>query len=66
MKHLLYLLISSSILSAQNYTFNNKIYYLEKVQDNIYIDENNKKVKIKNNFFVKIESDTDIQTFITK
>lgn len=41
-----------------------KIYYLEKVKENIYIDENNKKVKIKNSFFVKLKSNTDIKTLL--
>ena len=64
MKYFLFLFISCNILNAQNYTFHNKIYYLEKVKENIYIDENNKKVKIKNNFFVKLKSNTDIKTLL--
>jgi hypothetical protein len=64
MKYLYLLIISFNLLSAQNYTFQDKIYYLEKFNDNIYIDENNKKVKIKNNFFVKLKLTKNIQTLL--
>lgn len=64
MRYLLFLLIIYSILNAKEYTFKDKTLYLEKIKEDIYIDENNKEVKLKNNFFVKVKSNTDIKDIL--
>jgi hypothetical protein len=55
MKYFVFLLVFCNILNGQNYTFKNKTFYLEKVKNYTYKDENNKEIKFKNNFFIKIK-----------
>ncbi|HFS68213.1 MAG TPA: hypothetical protein ENK67_08380 [Flavobacteriia bacterium] len=61
MKYFLFIIIFCNILNAQNYTFKNKTFYLAKVRDNIYINEHNKEVKLKKNFFIKIKENIGIK-----
>ena len=53
-------------LNAQNYTFHKKQIYLEQIKENIYRDENNKEVRLKNSFFVKIQVDRNIKQLVNK
>ncbi len=66
MKLFIWVIVFLSTLHAQNYIFNNKQIYLEQIKENIYRDENNKEVRLKNNFFVKMQVDKNIKQLANK
>ncbi|MBA1437853.1 MAG: hypothetical protein FAF05_02500 [Epsilonproteobacteria bacterium] len=66
MKLFIGVIILFSILHAQNYIFNNKQISLEQIKENIYRDENNKEVRLKNNFFIKMQVGKNIKQLAKK
>ncbi len=66
MKLFIGVILFLSTLHAQNYTFHKKQIYLEKIKENIYRDENNKEVRLKNNFFIKMQVNKNIKYLANK
>lgn len=66
MKLFVCVIICFNISYAKNYTFHKKQIYLEQIKENIYRDENNKEVRLKNSFFVKIQVDRNIKQLVNK
>ena len=66
MKLFVCVIICFNISYAKNYTFHKKQIYLEQIKENIYRDENNKEVRLKSSFFVKLQADKNIQELLNK
>lgn len=66
MKSLIVCTFLITVSFAQTYVFKNKNFYFEQIETNIYLNENGKKVRVKENFFVKLKKDVDVDQIVTK
>lgn len=60
----LFLLFLPILILAQTFIFKNKVISLEKISKNIYKNDEDKELKIKDNFFLKIDKDVKVETIL--
>jgi len=64
MKKQLIIILLPFFINAQTFIFNNKVVSLEKISKNIYKNDERKELKIKDNFFLKIDNNVTIETIL--